>query len=238
MARRPPAQRLDDVVVAATAVFAAKGFRRTQMADVARELRVSPGNLYNYVESKDALFELALRRSLDGDLGDVAGRLPVPASDESPSEWLRRRLDFSDFPAMQAALRRKRVADPASELTAVSLELHDVLARVRPVVETLESSMHEMPELAEVFLEVRRGLFARMERYVSARVASGAFRAVPDPAAAARLVVELASWTANRRHRDRDSVAFSDERSREALRDFVVHALLPSDAAAKAARRE
>jgi AcrR family transcriptional regulator len=208
------------------------------MADVARELGVSPGNLYNYVETKDALFELALHRALDGELGDVAGRLPVPASGEPPADWLRRRLDFSDFPAMEAALARERVADPAAELADVALELHDVLARVRPVVETLESSMHELPELAEVFLAVRRELFARMQRYVTARVASGAFRPVPDPAAAARLVVELAYWTANRRHRDPGPVAISDDRARAALLDFVFHALLSTDAAGAVARED
>jgi AcrR family transcriptional regulator len=238
MARRPASARLDEVVAAAARAFAANGFRRTQMADVARELGVSPGNLYNYVESKDVLFELALRRALDGDLGDAGGRLPVRASGESAADWLRRRLDFSDFPALRAALERERVADPGAELAEVVLELYDVLERVRPVVEALESSIPDMPELREVFLPVRRELFARMERYVEARVRTGALRPVADPPAAARLLVELASCSANRRHRDPDAVSISDERAREALRDFAVNALAPTDSAAAAARRE
>jgi AcrR family transcriptional regulator len=227
MARPSPAMRLDHVVAAATTVFTAKGYRRTQMADVARELGASAGNLYNYVESKDVLFELCLRRALDGDLGEAAERLPVRRSKESPAEWLRRRLDFSDFPAMEAALDRTRVADPAAEVAEVVLELHDVLDRVRPVVQALESSIAEMPELAEVFLPVRRDLFARMERYVESRVELGVLRPLADPGATARLVVELASWTANRRHRDPDSVSISDERAREALVDLAVNALVP-----------
>ena len=236
--RVPAPDRLVDVVRAAQVVFSERGFRRTQMADVARELGVSAGNLYNYVESKDVLFELTLRLALDGELGDLAGALPVRAAGrEPPAGWLRRRLDFvTDFPVIEAAFERSEVADPAAELGAVVLELHDVLDRVRPVVETLERSVADVPELAAVFLPVRRELFARMERYVESRARAGALRAVADPAAAARLVVELAFWAAVRRPRDPDSVSISDERAREALRDFAVGALTHD--AADAARRE
>jgi AcrR family transcriptional regulator len=39
------------------------------MAEVAREMGVSPGNVYNYVEGKDALFYLVLRRGSASDRG-------------------------------------------------------------------------------------------------------------------------------------------------------------------------
>jgi AcrR family transcriptional regulator len=48
-------------------VFSRRGYRRTQMAEVAREMGVSPGNLYNYAEGKDALFHLVLRRGWASD---------------------------------------------------------------------------------------------------------------------------------------------------------------------------
>jgi len=45
------ADRLEHVVQAGAEVFARRGYRRTQMADVAAAMGVSPGNLYNYVDS-------------------------------------------------------------------------------------------------------------------------------------------------------------------------------------------
>jgi AcrR family transcriptional regulator len=229
----PPAQsRLDELVAAATKTFGQKGFRRTQMADIAAAAGVSPGNLYNYVESKEALFDLVLR----GGFGRVDGEvsLPVPATTaDRTAAWLRARLDFSDFPVLEAALRRRRAADPKEELAEVVLELYDVLAGMRGAIEVLEHSVPDVPEIAEVFLGVRRELFARVARYVRKRVRTGQFRPLSDPNATARLLVETTSWAATRRLRDKDQVTVSDEAARESVREFVVNALVPDSGRAR-----
>src|SRR5215218_3283993 len=94
MTRRPRREdRLEDVVQAGAEVFARRGYRRTQMADVAAVMGVSPGNLYNYVDSKDALFYLVLRRML-GERPDEQP-LEFPVSDARvtvTAEWVARRL--------------------------------------------------------------------------------------------------------------------------------------------------
>lgn len=50
-----PAQRRDALLDAAARCFARAGFHRTTMQEVAREAGMSPGNLYRYYPSKDAL---------------------------------------------------------------------------------------------------------------------------------------------------------------------------------------
>src|SRR5512132_191497 len=148
--RRPDRQdRLEDLVRAGAAVFASRGYRRTQMADVAREIGVSPGNLYNYVEGKDALFYLVLRRGLGERPGEQPPQLPVTgASVEVTSNWVARRLDFvSDFPELEAAFARTQPADPRGELEAVVGELYDALVRVRFGVDVLERSIEDVPQL-------------------------------------------------------------------------------------------
>src|SRR5947209_19820710 len=105
------ARRLQQLVGAATDVFTANGYRRTQMAAVAKAAGVSPGTLYNYVESKETLFRLVIERSLG------AFEMPaVPVSDvpiADTIEWLRRRLDFGDFPELAAATESP-APDPAA----------------------------------------------------------------------------------------------------------------------------
>jgi AcrR family transcriptional regulator len=76
--RLPPEERLDELVRAASAVLSRTSFERAQMADVAREMGASPGTLYNYVEGKEALLALVLRRALDDQPPDPR-TLPVPA---------------------------------------------------------------------------------------------------------------------------------------------------------------
>src|SRR4029450_869621 len=92
--RAQPRDRLEDLVRAGAMGFARRVYRRTQMADVAREMGVSPGNLYNYVDSKDALFYLVLRRMFGERPGDRPLELPVTgASVTVTAEWGATRVD-------------------------------------------------------------------------------------------------------------------------------------------------
>ena len=52
MARSIPSGRLDALAATATDIFIAQGYRRTQMADVARAMGLAKGTLYGYAASK------------------------------------------------------------------------------------------------------------------------------------------------------------------------------------------
>jgi AcrR family transcriptional regulator len=87
--------RQEQIVEAATRVFAEKGFRRATTREVAREVGVSEGTIYNYFEDKDALLMAILhklneaeRRAEDFEEGmatDFRGFL---------KEYLRRRMSL------------------------------------------------------------------------------------------------------------------------------------------------
>ena len=87
MTPRPPPDRFPDLIQAATRVFLAQGYRRTQMADVAAAMDVAKGTLYLYVESKEALFGAVLRLA-DAPL-PLAPPSPLPLKTPSPGETLR-----------------------------------------------------------------------------------------------------------------------------------------------------
>jgi len=226
--KRPQAaDRLEDLVWAGAAVFARRGYRRTQMADVAREMRVSPGNLYNYVEGKDALFYLVLRWVFGERPGEEKLQLPVTgASVAVTAEWVQKRLDFvRDFPELEAAFVRRRPRDQRSEVEAIVGELYDVLARMRLGVDMIERSIEDLPELAMVFGAVRQELFARYERYLSQRAKAGTLR-VSDPETVAHVIVELCRWAAGRRPIDPHAQGISDETARSSVCLFVADALV------------
>jgi AcrR family transcriptional regulator len=87
--------RREQIVEAATRVFAEKGFRRSTTREVARAAGVSEGTIYNYFEDKDALLLAILdrlneteRRAADFEEGmatDFPGFL---------KEYLRRRISL------------------------------------------------------------------------------------------------------------------------------------------------
>src|SRR5688572_16792721 len=104
MSRKRPAGRLEHLLDCATRVFITRGYRRTQMADVAREMGVSAGALYGYVESKEALFHLLVDRAFTGGPADPPA---LPVRTPAPGETLAR---LRERLAMETALPRLAAA--------------------------------------------------------------------------------------------------------------------------------
>jgi AcrR family transcriptional regulator len=228
--------RLDQLLESALRVFAEKGYARTQMADVAREMGVSQGTLYNYVESKEALFALLIERGLAGE-GEAPEQpeLPVPTPPPgTTARRLRARLvELTELPVLAEALELRSSEDPAGELAGVVEELYALIARTWRAAAAIERSALDEPELAELyFVEVRRSIIGRLTRYLSCRIEGGQLRAVPDPTTAARLILEAIAWFAWHRHGDPDSAMIADEAARATVVDFVVASLARSDARA------
>jgi AcrR family transcriptional regulator len=146
--------RSDDVVPrllrAATHVFGRKGLKRARMTDIAREMGVAHGSLYNYVESKEALFLLLIDRW--GNLDHRAGtQLPI----KTPSmtrivERLQDRIEsVFPLPTLDGAIARTRLSDPQEELESIARELYVRTEESREGADILERSALEMPELVD-----------------------------------------------------------------------------------------
>jgi AcrR family transcriptional regulator len=230
MRRRQP-DRLDQIIAAGLRVFAEKGYRRTQMADVARQMGVSPGTLYNYVTGKESLFYLIVDRALLAAPPAETPKLPIPTpSPGAIVQRLRERLRADTaLPHLEAALGRSRVVDATAELGGIVRELYALIERTWPAIVVLERSALELPELSQVFyVEMRRGLVRRLERYLHARIHQRLLRALPHPEATAPLILECVAEYAMHRHSDPDPMPLDDTTAREAVVDFIVHALAPA----------
>lgn len=226
MPRRRPDDRLPRLLACAAQVFTARGYRRTQMADVARAFGVAPGTLYLYVESKEALFHLLVERGwevADAPSPVLPVRTPRPGATLA---LLRDRLGRGgQLSTLTAALHRTRVADPRAEFAAIVRELYATVARHQHAIRLLERSALDWPELAAIFYEdTRRTILRQLARYLDRRIAHKLLRPVPDTAAAARLINETIAWFAMHRHGDRDSAAISDQAAEATVVDALVHA--------------
>jgi AcrR family transcriptional regulator len=228
MRRRPP-DGLEQVIAAAVRVFGDKGYRRTQMADVARAMGVAPGTLYGYVTGKEALFHLVVDRAFT-EGGRPAPALPIAAPPPGTTlARVRERLTSEvALPALQAALRRRRHHAAGRELEAVVGQLYDRIAGTWPGIIILERSALEWPELAQVFYgDVRRGLLARLERYLTARMNAGLLRPAPSATGAALFILETIAWFAMHRHRHRGGADIDDATARGTTIALLVNALAP-----------
>jgi AcrR family transcriptional regulator len=231
VARARPPDRFQQLWEAALAVFARKGLRRARMADVARRMGISPGSLYNYVESKEALFAWLIE--LGGEPGPIAApqRLPLPTPQPGQVEQrLRERLDAGfRLERLDAALARRRVGDARGELEGILREFWELVVRTRGPIAVVERSALELPELFAIwFAGARRAFFDRFTRYVERRARSGHFRPVADPAVAARFLLESVVFFARHRHGDPDpGLLPGDEAVREIVIPMLVASLVP-----------
>ena len=228
MARSIPDDRLARLVECATAVFIAQGYRRTQMADVAKALGVAKGTLYLYVESKDALFDLVARCADDDRPFEKLPALPMRTPKRGATvRYIRERLAKNQVPvALTAALGRSRVSDPRAELEEIVCELYDALARNRRGIKLLDRSAPDHPELAALWFEgARGGLVRLLGQYLEDRSRRKLLRPVPDAAVAARLLIETVVFWAVHRHWDPHPQPVDEAVAKDTVVRFIVSAL-------------
>jgi len=212
MPRQRPGTRIEDLMQAATRVFLEKGYRRAQMADIARAMGVAPGTVYLYVESKEALFDAVMRV---GTSPGILESLQLPLKTPEPRATLAFIQDAlsneSRIGSLEAALKRRDVADGSGELEEIARELYAKAAKNWLALKLLERSALDWPELAALwFGKYRLGILQLLTRYFEKRMASGALRHAPDPPAAARLVLEMVAAFAMHCRQDDPSPARID----------------------------
>ncbi|MCG8591681.1 MAG: TetR/AcrR family transcriptional regulator [Proteobacteria bacterium] len=229
MARQIPAHRFDDLVNEASEVFIARGYRLTQMSDVATAVGVAKGTLYCYVESKEALFALCLLNAdaRPGIETPEALPVPTPPPGELAAQIRVRLADEGVSPVLREALEIEKAEDPAAELRAVVAALYDTMERNHRGIKLLDRAV-DHPELSEIWRNAGREAPRKaIAQYVEMRIRSGQFRPVPDVALAARMIIEIcATWAVHIKW-DRIPQAFDPVVARENAILFMLRALLP-----------
>lgn len=228
MARTIPKDRFEELVRGATEVFIARGYRLTQMSDVAEAIGVAKGTLYGYVESKDALFVLCLLRSDEAGSIELPEVLPLHAPAPGQlGKLVREQVKRAvDQPRLMEAIERDRAEDPRAEATAVLAEFYDLLESHRHRIKLLDRCM-DHPELREIWQSAgrqqSRDLF---KAWLEKRIAGGQFVGLPSVGLSARFLLESLTTWAVHIHWDRAPESFDRAQSRDEVIDFLVRGLL------------
>jgi AcrR family transcriptional regulator len=228
MARRAPPDRFQDMIDAATRVFIAQGYRRTQMVDVADAMGVAKGTLYLYVESKEALFDAVVRHADQPRPIAAPSALPLrtPGPEATLAEVERRLGGEGALPVLAAAIDRSRVSDVRAELEAVLRELYHALARNRVGIELIDRCAGDYPKLAELWYRAgREGALALLSRYLDDRARRGRLRRFEDGAVAARIVLETLLFWSVHRHWDPHPQSVDDAAAERTAIEFITSAL-------------
>jgi AcrR family transcriptional regulator len=215
---------------AALRVFARQGLKHARMSDIAKEMGVAHGSLYNYVESKEALFYWLVDCGLVPPQAHAPERLPIRTkSAKALLARLREQIaQIFTLPHLEAALQQPS-RDVRAELSAIIIELYERTFASRLQAAALERSAVDVPELfALFFMSVRRTLLAQLTRYIAARAQAGQFAPAADPATAARFVLETITFFARHRFNDPDLPPGDEDAVRRTIVDLLVRSLVDS----------
>jgi AcrR family transcriptional regulator len=195
--RVTPKNRIPDIVSAAVTVFSRRGYRLTQMEEIAKEAKVSKATLYYYFKSKLQLFQYVLQTA-----GDGRDHFPLPEDTQPPTEqaflqMLKRRLkEGAVLTSVTRSLQQEsNKAEVPAELSEILSELWDINEKNRTQIIMLEKSFYEFPELAEVYDRYgRKSLLQQIEQYLKTRMRQGAIRRLHSVEATARFLMESVAW--------------------------------------------
>jgi AcrR family transcriptional regulator len=224
---------VQDIARAACEVFTEKGYRRALMTDVAARLEINHALLYKYVESKEALLELAFRYAMD-QAADLTAVVPLPTPPagrvlELVRGWF---AVHASFPVLGAALEQRSGDDAATELAGIIDELYGFVEQNRLLLLLLESMVIDHPELAELHVsKSKRSYSGKLAAYLRDRASSGGLRPLSDPEVAAHFLGESIAWFAQHRKADPSLAVIGDERARVVVRELLLSAFVPDSTA-------
>lgn len=236
MGRKRAYQRFQNLIRAATRIFLAQGYRRTQIADVAEASGMAKGTVYLYVESKEALFDLVLRYAdlLDhsSDAIELPTVFPVPTPDiKSTLRFVEETLIEADpVPLLSVAIERSQINDVPLELSNILRQLYAKLKDRRVSMKLIDRCAHDYPELAAVFFKAGRAtVMQSLTRYIELRIEQGYFQPVPDVTIAARVVLETIVYWAIHRYWDPSPQPIDDHAAEETVIHLLIRALLKGE---------
>lgn len=200
---------------AAEQEFSAHGFNGALMTDIASRAGVAPGTIYHYFENKDALLYFVIERRMRGPEGTPPPtELPMTIpDDDSAAELIDRQLTrLMEYPVLDRARAEIPCADLQLELESIIGELYDGLARFRKLIDIVEISAVDLPEVSDIwFRKGRTVLIDQLTDYINHRVETGMIAPMANPRIAARFLVETCNAFARLRHHDPYPDSVEDE---------------------------
>jgi AcrR family transcriptional regulator len=220
--------RVDRIAEAAIDVFTRQGFAKARISSIADLAQVGPGTVYLYAESKEALFDLALRRALE-DPEIWRTELPhrTPSRGEIADHAWRCLQNAAQFPRLWLAIDSPPPRHIREEVGGILQELADWLHRYRRAIKLIERSASDWPDISQVFYRrFWRGGVRRIAEYLARRTREGKLPADRDSLIEAHFLVEALSWTAVHRHWAEDGAALAESQVAATVQPMLLDAIV------------
>lgn len=178
--------RLDLFYTAGSHLFINKGYARTQMKDIAKQIGLSTGMIYQYFKSKNDLLNFILKCTIEPEYIEKEYDYPIQAE----------LFDHLDKEIEQALQRNAEgfnqgMADPDYTPEKMFADAYDVIAKYGVGCLIIEHNVDDLSKLADSYQAFRRLFFKQVYQYVDRFIKEGSFRQVTDVHYTTRAIVEI-----------------------------------------------
>ncbi|WP_349674142.1 helix-turn-helix domain-containing protein [Lacrimispora sp.] len=174
----------------ASHLFINKGYSRTQMKDIAKEIGLSTGMLYVYFTGKRELLSFLLKATIDPSFITQEFELPIQSQ----------LFDNLDLEIMEAFEQNTKLFSAhLDDITNYPLEqmlsnAFDVISKYGIGCLLIEKNPDDLGKLTAYYREYRQEFYNQVLSYITQYIQDGTCRQIEYPQYVARLIIETMSW--------------------------------------------
>ncbi|SNT04473.1 transcriptional regulator, TetR family [Anaerovirgula multivorans] len=182
--------RMNLIFDAASQLFINKGYARTQMKDIAKEIGLSTGMLYVYFTGKRDILSFLLKGTIEPAFVTQEFELPIRSE----------LFDSLDSEIMEAFEQNtKTFSAHLDDITNYPLEqmlsdAFDVISKYGIGYLLIEKNPDDLGKLTAYYKEYRQKFYNQVLSYITQYMQNGTFRQVELPQYVTRLIIETLSW--------------------------------------------
>lgn len=183
--------RLQIIYEAASSLFINKGYMRTQMKDIAKEIGLSTGMLYVYFKGKKDILDFILKCTIAPDFMEQEFQYPI--SDrlfEGLSQEIVEVLNQSHAKFSEPLSREAK----GYSFEQMVSDAFDTISRYGTGCLVLEKNINDVGELGNFYQKYRKEFFDNILSYVNLYLRNGEMRAVKYPELTAQQIIETLAW--------------------------------------------
>lgn len=203
-------------------LFINKGYARTQIKDIAKEIGLSTGMLYQYFTSKRDILSFILKCTIDPSVLERDYEFPIqPSIFKGLDEEIKAAFEAN---RQQLGIHLKDGA--AGYPFAVMLsDAYDIISKYGIGCLMIEHNPDDLSELAGYYRDYRRGYVKLIQEYVEIYMEKGEFRKVEDVSYVTRAIIEIMAWWGM--HIGNDAFecdkSIPAEKAKEICMDILIH---------------
>lgn len=182
--------RMKLIYDAASHLFINKGYARTQMKDIAKEIGLSTGMLYVYFTGKRDILNFILKGTIDPAF--ITQEFELPIRSEIFASLNNEIMDaFKENTKAFSSHLNNIIYYPLEQMLS---DAFDVISKYGIGCLLIEKNPEDIRELTGYYKEYRQKFYNQVLSYITQYMQNGTFRQVEHPQYVTRLIIETLSW--------------------------------------------